>query len=82
MASFIHELWEDPEGLDTFVLSGPSGNKARAPLSEGSRLVWSVEAGSHYEAMTKYYAFRGWGSYTTEHEWDHQPYPDDFDEVE
>lgn len=82
MATFIHELWEDPEGLDTLVLSGPSGDKARAELPEGSRLVWSVEAGSHFEAMTKYYVFRGWGTYTTDQEWDHQPYPDNFDQAE
>jgi hypothetical protein len=38
-------------------------------------MIWEVEANSHFEAMTLYYQRMGWGRYTTEHEWDYQPYP-------
>ncbi len=42
------------------------GDDARKALELGSRLVWTVEAASHFEAMTKYYAHMGWGEYTTD----------------
>ena len=72
----LHELWEDPanEGLYTFCLSGPRGNDARASLSPIARMVWTVEAPSHYEAMTLYYNHQGWGTYTTDQAWDRQTY--------
>jgi hypothetical protein len=73
-----HELWEDNGGAEyTFCLTGPKGDGARKLLKPDAKLIWSVEAGSHFEAMTAYYKFMGWGEYTTEHEWDMQPYPDD-----
>jgi hypothetical protein len=28
--------------------------------------VWTVEASSHFEAMTLYYEHMGWGQYTTD----------------
>lgn len=65
----LHELWVDPEGLDSFALSGSDGDAQRALLPEGSTLEWTVEAVSHFDAMTKYYEYRGLGRYTT-------PYPD------
>lgn len=37
--------------------------------------IWTFEAGSHYEAMTIYYRHMGWSEYTTDQEWDFQPYP-------
>lgn len=40
-----------------------------------AKLIWPVEAGSYFEAMSRYYAHRGWGPYTTEEAWDLQPYP-------
>jgi len=30
--------------------------------------------------MTAYYKFMDWGEYTTEHDWDFQPYPDEWAE--
>jgi hypothetical protein len=45
-------------------------------MSPDARLIWTVEAGSHFEAMTAYYEFMGWGKYTTNQEWDYQPYPE------
>jgi hypothetical protein len=40
--------------------------------------VWVVDAGRHFEAMTAYHERMGWGPYTSEHQWDRQPYPDDW----
>ena len=72
-----HQLWVDPEGLDTFCLAGPEGDEARALLQSGSKLEWEVEASSHFEAMTKYYLYRGYGVYITDFpEHDSVPYDD------
>jgi len=70
----LHELWVDEDGLDTFCLAGSEGDEARSFLTEKANLVWTVEAESHFEAMTKYYEYRGYGQYTTEFEQDHLPY--------
>jgi hypothetical protein len=78
MATLLHELWDEDNNEQTFCLAGPMGDGARKLLSPGARLVWTVEAGSHFEAMTKYYEHMGWGVYRTEHEWDYRQYPDDW----
>ena len=71
----LHELWVDEEGLDTFCLAGPMGDEARAMLTAPARLVWTVEARSHTDAMTKYYAYRGRGQYVSSYpEWDDVTY--------
>jgi hypothetical protein len=72
----LHELWEDPDGDPyTFLLAGPRGDEARAMLASSARLTWTVEAASHFEAMTRYYKHQGWGEYTTEFpEMDRQTY--------
>lgn len=64
------------DGLDTFCLAGPKGDAARAMLEQPAELVWTVEASSHFEAMTLYYKFRGRGKYTTDQEWDYASYRD------
>ena len=39
-------------------------------------MVWTIDAPSHFEAMTKYYEYRGRGAYTSEfEELDRKPYP-------
>jgi hypothetical protein len=72
----LHELWDDPEdeGRYTFCLSGPHGDEARSLLSHRAGLVWTVEAASHFEAMTAYFVHQGWGVYATDQEWDHKTY--------
>jgi hypothetical protein len=71
----LHELWVDPEGLDTFCSAGPEGDAARGLLPANSHLVWTVDAKSHFEAMTLYYRFRDWGVFTTDFpEQDMAPY--------
>jgi hypothetical protein len=34
-------------------------------LGSTARLVWRVYAKSHFDAMTAYYEYMGWGAYTT-----------------
>lgn len=82
MALLRHELWRETDGLHSFVLTGPMGDEARALMGPEARLVWTVEAGSHFEAMTQYYEHMGWGTYTTEFEWDYGPYPDEWMRVQ
>ena len=62
----LHELWDEGEGRQTFCLAGPAGDAARALLSSAAQLTWTVEAPSHFEAMTLYYEHMGWGVYTTD----------------
>jgi hypothetical protein len=67
----LHELWEDPDdGSLTLVLAGQRGDAARALLSKSARLTWTVEAESHFQAMTLYYEHMGWGPYTARDEGD------------
>jgi hypothetical protein len=74
-----HELWKDIGGEEysyyTFCLAGTHGDGARQLLSPQAELIWTVEAASHFEAMTAYYQFMKWDEYTTDQEWDMQPYP-------
>jgi hypothetical protein len=62
----IHELWVEGESEQTFCLAGPHGAEARSLLMPSARLIWSVEASSHFEAMCRYYEYMGWGQYKTE----------------
>jgi len=78
MATLKHELWVDPEGLDTFLLAGPLRDDARKQLPAGSKLIWTVEAGSHFDAMSKYYKYRGLGKYESDQAWDFKPYPEEW----
>jgi len=44
-------------------------------LGPAARLVWTVEAESHLEAMTAYWAHMGWGLYVSDYpDVDSQPY--------
>ena len=62
-----HELWIDKEGMESLVLAGKHGEDARALIGSGSRLVWTFDADSYFEAMTKYYEYMGWGDYHTDY---------------
>ena len=35
-------------------------------MHPGAKLVWEVEAESHFEAMTLYYAYMQWGEYSSD----------------
>jgi len=52
-----HELWKENEGRQTFCFAGLMGDDARALMDENAELIWTIEANSHFEAMTKYYEF-------------------------
>lgn len=74
-----HELWEEKDGGGyTLCLAGPRGDDARKLLGPDAKLIWTVEGESHFEVMTAYYEFMGWGEYTTDQEWDMQPYPEEW----
>ena len=73
-----HELWKENEGRQTFCFAGSMGDDARALMDENSELIWTVEADSHFEAMTKYYEFMDWGEYKTAFEQDKEPYPEEW----
>jgi hypothetical protein len=78
-----HELWEDADGGGhTFCLAGPMGDGARALLGPRATLIWTVDAGSHFEAMTKYYERMKWGLYSTEFAADFEPYSDQWAEAQ
>jgi hypothetical protein len=76
------EVWEDigerGESLPALHYGGPLGSEGRARLSPKARLVATIWARSHFEAMTKYYELMGWGQYTTDTSWDYQPYPEEW----
>ena len=73
-----HELWKENEGRQTFCFAGPMGDGARDLMDSDAKLIWIVEADSHFEAMTKYYEYMGWGEYTTEFEQDKEPYSEEW----
>jgi hypothetical protein len=72
----LHQLWiNESAGEQTFCCAGPRGDSARSLLQPGAKLVWTVEAESWFEAMTKYYAYMGWGEYgPADLEFDMRPY--------
>lgn len=74
----VHEHWiDESDGGDLFCLAGPAGDNARASLGGQAKLVWTCEAESHFEAMTRYFEHQGWGAYSSEHEeLDRRPYVD------
>jgi hypothetical protein len=69
-----HEVWQDSEGLTTVCFADEQGNDCRKFLELGSKLIHEFYANSHYEAMTIYYKFMDWGTYTTEFKIDKEPY--------
>ncbi len=74
----LHELWKEKDGNQTFCFAGSLGDDARKTLSSEAELIWTVEAISHYDAMTKYYEFMSWGEYTTDFEMDKNSYPEEW----
>jgi hypothetical protein len=78
MAVLIHEVWIDSEGLPGMCLAGPMGKGFRELQGPGAKLIATIEASSHFEAMTKYNAMLERGAYTTEFESDHKIYPEEW----
>jgi hypothetical protein len=79
MAILKHEVWVTRDGRPGCCLAGPDGDGARRLFAgDGATLAWTFEAGSHFEAMTKYNAHVGYESYSTGFPQDHEPYPDEW----
>jgi hypothetical protein len=78
MAILRHEVWRDSDGLPTCCLAGPDGDNARRLLRENASLMSTFDAGSHFEAMTKYNELLGRDPYTSTEAWDRTPYPDEW----
>jgi len=60
--------------MTTLCLADERGNDCRKLLEPGSKLIHEFYANCHFDAMTIYYKFMDWGTYTTEFEIDKQPY--------
>jgi hypothetical protein len=79
---YLHEIWMRPDEhgqlLPACLPFGPAGDGARALNEPGSSCVFVFWANSYFEAMTFYYSFLGFGTYTTNEEWDYKPYPQDW----
>jgi hypothetical protein len=78
MVTLVDEVWIDPEGLPGLCLAGPLGDGFRQLQGPGSKFVATIEASSHFEAMTKYNAMLGRGAYATDCESDRAAYPDEW----
>jgi hypothetical protein len=78
LATLKHEVWQDPQGLTMICLAGPMGDAARSLQEPGSVLLCVIEGDSHFDAMTKYYRYMGWGDYSTDQSWDLKPYPEEW----
>jgi hypothetical protein len=76
MKGIEHEVWQDTEGLTGLYRADKRGDEKCAQPEKDSKLVHSFYASSHFEAMTIYYRFMGWGSYRTDFETDKEPYPE------
>lgn len=81
LPGYLHEIWMSPdenndgEYLASCIALGPSGDRARALLETGSYCVLVFWASCHNEAMQFYYSFLGYGTYTSDQDWDYQEYP-------
>ena len=81
MRKLWHEIWEEVEDgmvLHGCCMAGPRGDGFRRTLAHGARLLATFEASSHLEAMTYYNRYLGREEYTSDLEWDHQPYPEEW----
>lgn len=73
MASLLHEVWEDEDGITVFVSNG------RPPqlVKDDAHLVATFEASSHTEAMSKYYAMYDFGVYKPLDSLSSEPYSEE-----
>jgi hypothetical protein len=72
--SIKHEVWANKGGLTTLCYGGELGEESRSTLQGGEKLIYSFFANSHFDAMTKYYAFMNWGIYESAFDEDKLPY--------
>src|SRR5665213_1596457 len=82
-SKLLLEVWEDfdeqGKSLPCLLYAGPRGEESRhIALGPNARLVTTIRARCHFEAMTCYYELMRWGEYTTGQKWDHEPYPQEW----
>lgn len=80
MAVLKHEIWICGDGRPGCCLAGPAGDEARKLFAEDgpAKLVRTFEAGSHYDAMSKFHKYLGREPYATDHAADFEPYPEEW----
>lgn len=83
MAMLRHEIWEqwseigDEAGWQPeILLAGPDGADAKRLHGPIVRYRGHIDAGSHFEAMTRYNEQLGLEPYASDHPGDREPYPD------
>ncbi len=76
MKGVQHEVWQDTEGLTMLFRADKRGDEKSLQPDKDAILLHSFYASSHFEAMSAYYHFMGWGTYKTDHETDKEPYPE------
>jgi hypothetical protein len=59
VASLLHEVWEDEDGITVFIANGSPPEFVK----EDAHLVATFEASSWTEAMSKYYEMYDLGAY-------------------
>ena len=80
MAELVHEAWiGDGDAGPTLCLAGPDGKIAREKMvGPNPKLLFTIKAGCHFEAMTLFYQRMGFGTYSTDRPEDHEPYPEEW----
>lgn len=67
----LHEIWEEVEdGCRSIELRIAGPSREALPLNSKARLLGTLRAASHFEAMQRYYTFMDWGNYHPEPDWD------------
>ena len=76
------EVWEDFSDSGAYspmlCCAGRRGEAARGLLGPKARLLATIEAGSHFEAMTIYNRYLGREPYRTDQPSDYDAYPDNW----
>ena len=55
------ELWKDQQGHGQYIIAQPCADSLRKRLPENSKVVWSCEAYSPYDAQYQYLKYqRAW----------------------
>jgi hypothetical protein len=58
------------------------GERARSLLPDDAAMIWTVDAESHHDAMTKYYQYMNWGDYSSDFPQDLEPFPPDWERTQ
>ena len=67
-------MWQEPKGETGLCFGDRRGDGFRKLSEPGAKVIFTFTAESHFDAMTIYYSFMGWGEYQTDYEIDKVPY--------